>query len=56
MVGQEKYLKSKDEEWLVTDKPQTTSKELQEHLAADGVIVHRSTVQRTLHKDSPMEG
>ena len=36
---------------IVTDKPQTTSKELQEHLAADGVIVHRSTVQHTLHKE-----
>ena len=33
---------------VVTDKPQTTSKE---HLAADGVIVHRSTVQHALHKE-----
>ena len=36
---------------MVTDKPQTTSRELQEHLAADGVVVHRSTIQRTLHQD-----
>ena len=33
---------------MVTDKPQTTSRELQEHLAADGVVVHRSTIQCTL--------
>lgn len=32
-------------------KPQTTSKDLQPHLAADGVTVHRSTIQRTLHKE-----
>uniref|UniRef100_A0A3B1J718 Uncharacterized protein n=1 Tax=Astyanax mexicanus TaxID=7994 RepID=A0A3B1J718_ASTMX len=35
----------------VKDNPQTTSKELQHHLAADGVTVHRSTIQRTLHKE-----
>ena len=34
---------------MVTDKPQTTSRELQEHLAADGVVVQRSTIQHTLH-------
>ena len=33
------------------DKPQTTSRELQEHMAADGVVVHRSTIQRTLHQE-----
>ncbi|CDQ58977.1 unnamed protein product [Oncorhynchus mykiss] len=31
--------------------PQTTSKDLQHHLAADGVTVHRSTIQHTLHKE-----
>ena len=31
--------------------PQTSSKDLQHDLAADGVIVHRSTIQRTLHKE-----
>ena len=36
---------------MVTDKPQTTSRELQEHLAADGVVVHRSTIQCTLHQE-----
>ena len=36
---------------MVTDKPQTTSRELQEHLATDGVVVHRSTIQRTLHQE-----
>ena len=36
---------------MVTDKPQTTSRELQDHLAADGVVVHRSTIQRTLHQE-----
>ena len=35
---------------MVTDKPQITSRELQEHLAADGVVVHRSTIQHTLHQ------
>ena len=35
---------------MVTDKPQTTSRELQEHLATDGVVVHRSTIQRPLHQ------
>ena len=31
--------------------PQSSSKDLQHHLAADGVTVHRSTIQRTLHKE-----
>ncbi|KAI4889546.1 hypothetical protein NFI96_033114 [Prochilodus magdalenae] len=31
--------------------PQTSTKDLQHDLAADGVTVHRSTVQRTLHKE-----
>lgn len=31
--------------------PQTSSKDLQHHLAAGGVTVHRSTIQRTLHKE-----
>ncbi|CAJ0926274.1 unnamed protein product [Ranitomeya imitator] len=35
----------------VKDNPQTTSRELQHQLAADGVTVHRSTIQRTLHKE-----
>ena len=33
-------------------QPTDTSKDLQ-HLAADGVTVHRSTIQRTLHKEKP---
>lgn len=36
---------------MVKYNPQTTSKDLQGHLAADGVTVHRSTIQRTLHKE-----
>lgn len=28
---------------IVTDKPQITSRERQEHLATDDVVVHRST-------------
>ena len=39
----------------VSEKPQTTSKELQQHLASMGVSVHHSTVQRTLHK-SELDG
>ncbi len=35
----------------VTVNPQTSSKDLQHHLAADGVTVHHSTIQRTLHKE-----
>ena len=35
----------------VSEKSPTTSKELQKHLASMGVSVHRSTVQRTLHKN-----
>ena len=35
---------------MVTDKPQTTFRELQEHLAADGVVVHHSTIQCTLQQ------
>lgn len=35
----------------VKDNPQTTSKDLQHHLAADGVTVHHSTIQRTLHRE-----
>ena len=35
----------------VKDNPQTTSKDLQHHLAADGVTVHRSTIKRTLPKE-----
>ncbi|CAJ0962928.1 unnamed protein product [Ranitomeya imitator] len=35
----------------VKDNPQTTSRELQHQLAADGVTVHWSTIQRTLHKE-----
>ncbi|KAI4885875.1 hypothetical protein NFI96_032822 [Prochilodus magdalenae] len=31
--------------------PQTSTKGLQDDLAADGVTVHRSTIQRTLHKE-----
>ncbi|XP_070401597.1 zinc transporter ZIP11 isoform X3 [Nothobranchius furzeri] len=31
--------------------PQTSAKDLQHHLAADGVTVHRSTIPRTLHKE-----
>ncbi|KAI4882978.1 hypothetical protein NFI96_015782 [Prochilodus magdalenae] len=30
--------------------PQTSIKDLQHDLAADGVTVHRSTIRRTLHK------
>ena len=37
---------------MVKDNPQTTYKDLQHHIAADGVTVHRSTIQRTLHKGS----
>ena len=36
---------------MVKDNPQTNSKDLQGHLTADGVTVHRSTIQRTLHKE-----
>uniref|UniRef100_A0A803JTX2 Transposase Tc1-like domain-containing protein n=1 Tax=Xenopus tropicalis TaxID=8364 RepID=A0A803JTX2_XENTR len=36
---------------MVADNPKITSKDLQEHLAADGVSVHRSTTQRNLHKE-----
>lgn len=36
---------------MVKDNPQTTSKDLQGHLAADGVTVHCSTIQRTLHRE-----
>lgn len=36
---------------METDKQQTTSKELQEHFGTDGVIIHRSTFQHTLHKE-----
>lgn len=36
---------------MVKDNPQITSKELQGHLAADGVTVHCSTIQRTLHRE-----
>lgn len=32
-------------------KPQIRSKELQHDVAADGVIMHRSTIQHTLHKE-----
>lgn len=35
----------------VTVNPQTSSKDQQHHLAADGVTVHRSTIQRTLRKE-----
>lgn len=35
----------------ITEQPQTTSKELQEDLASDGIHVHRSTVQRALHDE-----
>ncbi|KAI4898452.1 hypothetical protein NFI96_011931, partial [Prochilodus magdalenae] len=31
--------------------PQTSTKDLQRDLAADGVTVHRSTIRRTLHKE-----
>ncbi|KAI4897656.1 hypothetical protein NFI96_006201 [Prochilodus magdalenae] len=31
--------------------PQTSTKDLQHGLAADGVTVHRSTIRRTLHKE-----
>lgn len=41
---------------IVTNKLQTTSKELQEHLAADNVNVHCSTVQRTLHRTAQKKG
>ncbi|KAG2465277.1 TCB1 transposase, partial [Polypterus senegalus] len=39
---------------MVIKEPRKTSKEIQDlqhHLAADGVTVHRSTIQRTLHKE-----
>uniref|UniRef100_A0A8C4T2Z8 Transposase Tc1-like domain-containing protein n=1 Tax=Erpetoichthys calabaricus TaxID=27687 RepID=A0A8C4T2Z8_ERPCA len=36
---------------MLTYNPQITSKDLQEHLAADGVSVHRSTIQHNLHKE-----
>ena len=36
---------------MVKNNPQTTSKDLQGYLAADGVAVHRSTIQRNLHKE-----
>ncbi|OCT89525.1 hypothetical protein XELAEV_18018147mg [Xenopus laevis] len=36
---------------MVTDTPKITSKDLQEHLAADGVSVYRSTDQRNSHKE-----
>uniref|UniRef100_A0A8C4TIT3 Uncharacterized protein n=1 Tax=Erpetoichthys calabaricus TaxID=27687 RepID=A0A8C4TIT3_ERPCA len=36
---------------MVTDNPQISSKDLQEHLAADGVSVHRYTIQSNLHKE-----
>uniref|UniRef100_A0AAY5K4S0 Transposase Tc1-like domain-containing protein n=1 Tax=Esox lucius TaxID=8010 RepID=A0AAY5K4S0_ESOLU len=39
----------------VKNSPQTTSKDLQHHLAADGVTVHRSTIQCTLHKEKLYE-
>ncbi|KAI4885008.1 hypothetical protein NFI96_001007 [Prochilodus magdalenae] len=31
--------------------PQTSTKDLQHDLTADGVTVHRSTIRRTLHKE-----
>ncbi|KAI4895268.1 hypothetical protein NFI96_011739 [Prochilodus magdalenae] len=31
--------------------PQTSTKDLQHDLAADGVTLHRSTIRRTLHKE-----
>ncbi|KAL2088708.1 hypothetical protein ACEWY4_015607 [Coilia grayii] len=36
---------------MIKNNPQTTSKDLQGCLAADGVAVHRSTIQRNLHKE-----
>ena len=36
---------------MVKNNPQTTTNDLQDHLAADGVTVHPSTIQRTLHKE-----
>lgn len=36
---------------MVTDKPQTTSWELQEHLAADGVVVQESLTKMKLRRD-----
>lgn len=50
VAGWEKKNKNKGLVRIVTDKPQVTSKELQEHLAIDNVIAHSSTVQHTLHK------
>lgn len=35
----------------VKNSPRTTSKDLQHQLAADGVTVHPSTIQRTLHRE-----
>jgi len=35
----------------VTEEPQNTSRDLQEDLAANGIHVHRSTVQRALHDE-----
>ena len=35
----------------VKDNPQTTSRDLQHHLAADGITVHRSTIKHTFHKE-----
>lgn len=36
---------------VVKNNPQTTFKDLQGHLVADGVTVHSSTIQRNLHRE-----
>lgn len=36
----------------VKDKPQTTSREQQEHLAVDGVVDYGSTIQYTLYQEN----
>ena len=40
---------------MVKNNPETTSKHLQDHLAADGVTVHPLSIQRTLHKEKLYE-
>lgn len=36
---------------IVKNNPQTTTRDLQRDLAADGVTVHRATIQRNLHEE-----
>src|SRR4029434_3135319 len=52
VAGQEKYRRQRRRMVrMVKDNPQTISQDMEDHLAADGVTVHRSTIQRTLHKE-----